>query len=390
MDELSPKSEEDGASDEPEASTPRQDPAAIAKSQANAIYQLIKDLRDDGHLAKRRLHIDLLTERLASRYSFSNKESAEKIIAARASAVLEILDAEDGFRWSRYVIYRELTTAASGPASLPPALLTPLLPIEESSDDEDGGRVRKSVLRPKTASVSKKLMGKRNRNAAANQEAEGSGDNDDGEGDQEAMDDIDTPSKTRGHELIRDPFSSAKPRGRSLLSDSEPASFLAQESLQTPTPAVPGVNRWPPDRHVISDESVVLSDTWTCRIPGCSKVINLDSSSTVDRKKLIEDHASEHDWETQMKVELVESERRMHTTFPVTNLMQYLISQHYQQMRTAFPEIYDAQQNGTHETESGPVKIENDDDQHALTPINQRSTNAEQELLDAADTEGHT
>lgn len=56
--------------------------------------------------------------------------------------------------------------------------------------------------------------------------------------------------------------------------------------------------------------------------------------------KEIEAHAGDHDWETQMQVELVESERRLQPGRPVSNLMQYLINQHYQQMRVAFPEIY--------------------------------------------------
>lgn len=383
MEELSPKSEGDGTSDEPEASTPRQDPAVIAESQASAIYQLIKDLRSEGHLAKRRLHLDLLAERLAGRYSFNDKDSAQKIIAARASAVLEKLDAEDGFRWSRYVIYRELTSAASEPTPLPAALFTPLLPVEESSDDERGRRTRKSVLRPKTASVSKKVMGKRHRNAVAKNQAEVAAESDN-DGNQEAMDDIDTPSKTHGHELIRDPFSSTQPRSHSLLSDSEPVSVLHQESLHTPTPAVSGPNH-KTELHPlpISNDSEIRSDTWTCRMPGCTKVITLDSSSGKESKKMIEEHALEHDWETQMRVELVESERRMHTTFPVNHLMQYIISQHYQQMHAAFPEIYEGQ-NG-HEITAD--RKGSKDDGTVSTPKKIRHTREE---LKSVDMNGHS
>jgi hypothetical protein len=55
-----------------------------------------------------------------------------------------------------------------------------------------------------------------------------------------------------------------------------------------------------------------------------------------------------------MRIEIIEAERRMHTTMPVTNLMQYLLNQHVAQMRSAFPEKYptsteNGEQNGTTE-----------------------------------------
>ena len=87
-------------------------------------------------------------------------------------------------------------------------------------------------------------------------------------------------------------------------------------------------------------------------MPGCEKVIS--TTDRIERKKLIGDHAGEHEWETQMKVELMESEKRMHSSFPVNNLMQYVIDAHVVQMRTAFPEFYSSSngngtaQNGDH------------------------------------------
>ncbi|KAJ5101810.1 hypothetical protein NUU61_004032 [Penicillium alfredii] len=381
MAQASPEPEETETRDQLEASTPRHEPAAVAKSQADAIYQLIKDLREEGYLAKRLLHLDLLTERLSSRHSFSN-EDARKIIAARASAVVEMMDAEDNFRWSRYVIHRELTHATSKYTHLPPALLTPLHPIDDSSDDENLGRVQTSVLRPKTTSKSSKVMGKRHRNTVVNQkmeESEKDDDDDDDEDIQDAVEDLDTPSKTRGHELIRDPFSSAKPPASSILPDSEPSSLmknLLQETLQTQTPALSSTNHDVSDistNHDVSDiepmhteDSNSLSGPWTCRMPGCTKVIVLSDGK--QRQTLIEEHALEHDWETQMRVELVESERRMHSTLPVSNLMQYLVSQHYQQMRTAFPELH-AAKNGNGATDHPDISF---DDKSALTPIRQR------------------
>ncbi|OQD63971.1 hypothetical protein PENPOL_c008G05713 [Penicillium polonicum] len=359
MEELSPSEEsESEPQEEPEAATPRHQPVAISKSQADAIYQLLKDLREEGHLAKRRLHIDLLGERLAERFSFSN-EDAQKIIAIRASVVLEMMDEED-FRWSRYVIHRELTHASTKSAPLPPALLTPLDSQEESSDDERYGRTQKSVLRPKVHTVSNKVTGKRNRNASTNQLTVESND----EEDQEDTDEIDhieeTPSKTRGHELIRDPFSATKPRTRSFLSASSSGAgsslmkSLFKDNIKKDKPQAPPVSSSPshqklltPERDPTPDTPQEIeepidetSDTWTCRMPGCEKVIS--TTDRIEREKLIGDHAGEHEWETQMKVELMESEKRMHSSFPVNNLMQYVVDAHVLQMRAAFPEFYSA------------------------------------------------
>lgn len=367
MEELFPSSddEEDASKDEPQVSTPRHDPAAISKSQADAVYQLLKDLRQEGHLAKRRLHLDLLTERLASRFSFSN-DDAEKIIAFRASAVLEMMEEEDtpGFRWSRYVIHRELTNAASKSAPLPRELLTPLNSLEESSDDERYGRTQKSVLRPKMNSISKKVTGKRNRNASTNQQTIESNDEDEYDPDDMDEDEIETPSKTRGHELIRDPFSSSRPRTRSFLSASSSAgsnslmkslfkdnipkssaATSARTANPTPKPDPISVPIPTPDSSQILDGSgdESDSDTWVCRMPGCEKMIT--NSNREEREKIIGEHAGEHEWEMQMKVELMETERRMHFAFPVSNLMQYVVDQHVQQMRTAFPEMYSAPHN---------------------------------------------
>lgn len=352
--------------EEPQASTPRHEPAAIAKSQANTVYQLITELKEEGHLAKRRLHLDLLVERLSEKYSFSDS-NARKIIAARADLVLEKLDEDDtpSFKWSRYVIHRELANAAAQATRLPPALLTPLQSTEDSSDDEQLGRTQKSVLRPKVnSSVSGKVMGKRNRNANADQQNVQSGVNGDADADanadaedevedededeDEAMEDVETPSKVRGHELIRTPLASAKPQPRTFLGNPESAaasllkSVLSAEGPQTPAVASKSTNgrlSFGIGRVHSSGETngFVESETWTCRITGCSKAI---TSKGDQRQKEIEDHAGEHDWETQMQVELVESEHRLQPGRPVSNLMQYLINQHYQQMRTAFPEIY--------------------------------------------------
>lgn len=358
MEEQSNKSEDEEAQNETGASTPRHDPAVIAKSQIDAIYQMITDLREEGHLAKRRLHLDMLTERLADRYSFS-RENASKIIAARAGAVVERLDEEDtpGFRWSRYVIHRELTHAATQDSTLSPGLLTPLQPIEDSSDDEHLGHTQKSVLRPKMNSVvSGKVMGKRHRNAVINKDVQSdASDAEEEDEPMEDMEDLDTPSKSRGHELIRTPLTTAKSRGRSLLpSSGSAASSLLKSVLSSEPPQTPSlITNMKGDiltSHPLAELNKI-SDVWSCRMPGCSKTI---STKGDQRKEDIEAHATEHDWEAQMRIEIIEAERRMHTTMPVTNLMQYLLNQHVAQMRSAFPEKYptsteNGEQNGTTE-----------------------------------------
>lgn len=377
MEEFSPSPEESEATDEPEVTTPRHDPAAVSKSQANAIYQLLGDLKEEGHLAKRRLHLDFLTERLSERFSFS-KEDAQKIIAARASAVLEMMDEPDefGFRWTRYVIHRELTNAASKSAPLPPALLTPLNSAGDSSDEERFVRTQKSVLRPKVSTISNKVTGKRNRPTSTYQQAVDSVDSDDSDeqDDTDEMEDIDTPSKVRGHDLIRDPISDPKSRARSVLSASSSGAgsslmkSLFKDKLQTPSvsssttrakllsPKLPSPERDSTPVPELSQETEEPKEDppgpWTCRMPGCTTTFSMPAGD--ERKQLIGAHAGDHDWEMQMKIELMEQEKRMHSSLPLSNLMQYVLDQHIQFMRTAFPEIYNmAKENGiVHDQES--------------------------------------
>lgn len=374
MAEQSSSSEEDEGQEEAAVTTPRHEPAVIAKSQADAIYKLIQDLKDEGHLAKRRLHLDLLTERLSDRYSFSS-EDTRKIIAIRADAVLQMLDEDDSTRWSRYVIHRELTHASKNASNttVPPALLTPLQPLDDSDDGEHLGRSQKSVLRPKTASVSNKLMGKRNRNTAVSQQAEQSNHDNDDDEDNTQMEDDDTPSKSRGHELIRTPLASAKqrkpdPSNKQSVAASLLKSVLSSEAPQTPSTTAPSANHWTSDLSL--GHSGHETKAWTCRMSGCSKVI---TSRGDQRKKEIEDHAGEHDWEVQMRVELVESERRMHSTLPVSNLMKYLVDQHLQQKRTAFPELYPMENGTGNGNANGIVESSNAEDL-APTPNHQQST----------------
>lgn len=371
MAQQSPTAENGEEEEEPEATTPRHEPSAITKSQVDTVYQLIQDLKEEGYLAKRRLHLDLLAERLSERFSFG-KEDARKIISARADAVVAKLDEEEGSRWSRYVIHRELKHAASEQTSLPSGLLTPLQPLDDSDEDDSMGRTQKSVLRPKITSVSNKLTGKRNRNAVVNQATESLENeiDENAEDDNEdiQMEDVDTPSKSRGHELIRTPLAPAKPPKTDFPNNQSAAqsllkSVLSAEAPQTSASTVRGVHHWTSEVSVghPSDES----DTWTCRMPNCTKTLR---SKGDQRKKEIADHAGEHDWEVQMRVELVESERRMHSTLPVSNLMNYLVDQHLQQKRNAFPELYPLEDGHEDGTVNGSV---NTPDQPATSPTEQ-------------------
>jgi hypothetical protein len=348
MDQRSPEADDDENEEMPTVSTPRLDSAAISKSQIDALYQLIHELKDEGHLAKRRLNLDLLTDRLSARYSFS-KDDARKIIDARSNAVLEKLDQEDRegetrFKWSRYVIHRELSEAAAlQHKPLPPSLLTSLSLLDDSSDDEEMGRTQKSVLRPKNAFVSNKVMGKRIRSTTANQNNIVSEDEDEEDDEDTHMEDVDTPSKSRGHELIRTPLASEKTRSKPDFNPTNPRtaaasllkSVLSAGPTDTPASTAPIAGQWTSEISIVNAPEE--SETWACRMPGCTTIL---TTKGTERRQEIEDHAGEHDWEVQMRVELVESERRMHSKMPVSNLMKYLVGQHLKQKRTAFPELY--------------------------------------------------
>ncbi|KAF7590904.1 hypothetical protein BBP40_002266 [Aspergillus hancockii] len=223
-------SEESKASDEePEEATHEPDPTAVSKTQADAIYQVILDLKEAGHLAKRQLNLDLVASTIVGQFEIDSAEYAQDLIASRADIIIELMDEAktNNFDWSRKAIYRELK-AASKEHGVQQVALTPLRPRlsrdDESSEDDSEHeeeqpkprrrRVRKSVLRPKSTIASKKI-GKRTRSAAA--EDEGLSDEN-----PDAMDEFETPSKVRGHDLVRDPLSTrAKRRTRSVLSNSE-------------------------------------------------------------------------------------------------------------------------------------------------------------------------
>lgn len=227
------------------------------------------------------------------------------------------------FDWSRKAIYRELKSAVENSDAQHVAItpLRPRAPIEDESSDsesepEDNARgrrrrVRKSVLRPKIASVSSKQVGKRTRAAAA-QELEMSDDSDN------PADDVQTPSKVRGHELVRDPLSTrAKRRTRSILSDTDSPSVdrtVKQESNQPDA-----LSHAADESQISADPDNPEPETWVCPVQGCDKVIH--KAGTKRSKEMIQDHSLGHAEDTQSKLELVLAEQRLNINLSVDNLI---------------------------------------------------------------------
>ncbi|KAL4904840.1 hypothetical protein BDW74DRAFT_22450 [Aspergillus multicolor] len=330
--------EEDNAEDEPEdedvemeeARAPTPDPTTVSKSQADAIYQVILDLKEEGHLAKRQLNLELVTSTLMTRFVIDELEYAQNLLSKTATAILESMNEAktNTFDWSKKVIYKELKAASrKNKKTLEDVTFTPLRPritVDDSSSDEESEheqqprqrrpRHRKSVLRPKSQ-IAAKRTGKRTRSAAANDDL--SDDN------QDAMDEFETPTKVRGHDLVRDPLSTtrAKRRTRSILSDPELTPFIErtplQETLQSRNTSVSAVE-YVPDTGSSHDPNLPV-DTWKCKVPGCDKIITKCSSKR--GKEQIQDHSLAHADDTKAKLDLVEAERRLNVNFHVDNLL---------------------------------------------------------------------
>lgn len=328
-----PESDEDKTYDEPEEATHEPDPSTVFKTQTDSIYQVILDLKEAGHLAKRQLNLDLVASTLVGRFEIDSTEYAEGLIASRAEAIIELMDEAktSNFDWSRKAIYRELKAAAKK-HGVQQVALTPLRP-RMSNDSESSGeesehedeqprpqrrRVRKSVLRPKSTIASKKI-GKRTRSAAADDEYL-SDDNPD------AMDEFETPSKVRGHDLVRDPLSTrAKRRTRSILATSESTPFhkatALQEILRSRNTSG-SVGDQEPSESDGPNGKESTSDTWVCQVRGCDRVIN--KSNTKHGKELIRDHTLVHADDAKAKMDLVLSEHQLNLGFRVDSLLDHI------------------------------------------------------------------
>lgn len=277
-------------------------------------------------MAKRELNLDLVISTVVDRFEIGSREYAVDLVAARAKNVLKLMDEAKTahFDWSRKAIYRELKSATKRKRNPEDITLTPLRPRlndkdessnEESEEQDDHPRhrrrrVRKSVLRPKISSVSAKQIGKRTRSTAVNDDGYLSDEHPhDGQ-----MDDFETPSKIRGHELVRDPLSTTRAkRIRSVLSDADiqTKTPLRKLVLSRNTPSHGADPEWEP--------TAEPDDTWTCQVRGCEAVIQ--NSSSKRGKELVEDHRSSHELDTQTKLDLVFAEKQLNVGMPVDNLL---------------------------------------------------------------------
>ncbi|KAL2838722.1 hypothetical protein BJY01DRAFT_219823 [Aspergillus pseudoustus] len=322
--------DEEEAKDEDEemdTRAPTPDANTVSKAQAESIYQVILDLKEAGHLAKRQLNLELVTSTLMARFEIDSTDYAQNLISSTASAILESMNEAktNNFDWSKKVIYRELKNA-SKKSKLENVAFTPLRPrvIEDdvSSDEESDReqprerrpRHRKSVLRPKSQ-IATKRTGKRTRSAAADYDM-----SDDDNLD--AMDEFETPSKVRGHDLVRDPLSTrAKRRTRSILSDSGSTPIIErtplQETLQSRNTSVSAAEHLPDTGSSL--DSNLPADTWVCQVLGCGKTIPKCTSKR--GKEMIQDHSLAHADDTKAKVDLVIAEQKLNYGLRVDNLL---------------------------------------------------------------------
>ncbi|KAF9884596.1 hypothetical protein FE257_001418 [Aspergillus nanangensis] len=323
--------EDENHDEQVEEKTHSPDPTMVSKNQAESIFQVIMDLKDAGHLAKRQLNLDLVASTIIGRFDISSEEYAQDLLASRAEAVTGLMDEAktNSFDWSRKAIYRELK-AASKKNSPKPITLTPLRPRvsandesseegDESDQDDDQPRarkrrVRKSVLRPKS-SVATKQTGKRTRSAAVDLE-------DPSDSNMDAMEEFETPSKVRGHDLVRDPLSTrAKRRTRSILSESVSISIQKtplQETLQSRNTSVSVADQELSELEVPRGDGLP-SDTWICQARDCGKII--PKSNTKRGQEMTRDHSLGHADDTKAKLDLVFAEQRLNIGLPVSNLL---------------------------------------------------------------------
>ncbi|KAL3464179.1 hypothetical protein BJX64DRAFT_255092 [Aspergillus heterothallicus] len=326
-DEAEDEDKDEDEDEEMETRAPTPDANTVSNAQAESIYQVILDLKEAGHLAKRQLNLELVTSTLMARFVIDSTQYAQNLISSTAAAILESMNEAKttNFDWSKKVIYRELKNA-SKKSKLENVASTPLRPRiteEDISSDEESDREqprqrrprhRKSVLRPKSQIATKKT-GKRTRSAAADYDMS----DDDN---QDAMDEFETPSKVRGHDLVRDPLSTrAKRRTRSILSDTESTPIIErtplQETLQSRNTSVSAAEHLP-DLGTSHDNDLP-ADTWICQVPGCGKIIPKCTSKR--GKDMIQDHSLAHADDTMAKVDLVIAEQKLNYGLRVDNLL---------------------------------------------------------------------
>lgn len=328
--------------------------------QAEAIYQVILDLKEEGHLAKRQLNLDLVIFTLMGRYELDNTDYARYLIAARAKILTDMMakSKTSTFDWSRKAIFRELKSMARRTHSQNGIVLTPLRPRASEGDDhgsdlssseEESGQERNakrrrhrgqtSVLRPKS-SVASKQFGKRTQArtpvTTTTQPSSSSSDESDDDDDRAAAIKIaaatETPSKPRGQE-----FASTKTK-RKTHSDTDndetiiphPRVTSLRKNLEIRQSSPVSNGNGNSNGHSHSHDQPGMNtnvndpspDTWVCQVEGCDKVIY--KSRSKESIIAIRDHSLAHeqaDSDMQMKLDLVFSEQSLSDNLPVNNLI---------------------------------------------------------------------
>ena len=113
---------------------------AEENSQANAIFEIILEMKDAGLLAQRKLHLKNVAEELLEKYEMSSLEDAINLVNSRAGSVIKLMDEAQGTAssdWHRRAIYRQLKEATEL-EDIPPVGATPLRPRQNVDVSESG------------------------------------------------------------------------------------------------------------------------------------------------------------------------------------------------------------------------------------------------------------
>lgn len=328
------------ANGENEVEAETADLEAVAKAQADTIFSIILDLKEAGALAKRQLNIELVANTLQRLYEVPTIEYARELITARAPTLTDLMDQAktSSFDWSKKAIYRELKTVSSGRNDIHQyAATTPLHRRSATNDDdeddsenesESDDRPRKgrkrgsrmSILRPKLSTVSAKKARKHTRRTTTADEMDMS------EDESEPDPDLDTPSKSRGHELVREPPTSnpvSKRRAgatvpglgtRTVLPFQQRRRKSSQSNSHTHESSEPSDE----DEEANHDHSM-NDNVWVCSVSGCGKIIPKANSKR--SQAMIRDHSLVHAEDTQSKLDIVFAEQRLNVGYGVDHLL---------------------------------------------------------------------
>ncbi|PGH05364.1 hypothetical protein AJ79_06833 [Helicocarpus griseus UAMH5409] len=326
--------QEESEADEGSDGSP--DAPDVGSAQADTIFEVILDMKEQGLLSKRRLNVTTVAETLLKRYEMSSLDYALDLIRARAGFLIEMMDNAQTptLDWSQKAVYRQLKEMEGSESSqdVSATALHPRAPKEDGSSSSEGEesdedevsiskgrrrRVRKSLLRPKLGSVSAKGAGKRNRQVVENTDSE--------EELEEPMQMEETPSRIRGHRLVHDPLSAkVNESTRSIISGSDSISIRKtpmQEIFESIMSSNPPSSNHENENHTteVLEQEDLPPDSWVCSVQGCGKIIYKASSKR--SKEAILDHSLVHAEDTQTKLNLVFAEQRHNVNVSVSHLV---------------------------------------------------------------------